>query len=77
MTQDEAWLKKYKEVVDFINANKRNPSRYDDTERGMYVNWLRHNKKLFNAGDLKLERVEKFKELLALTEAYRHKNQYE
>ena len=77
MTQDEAWLKKYNEVVDFINANKRNPSRYDDTERGLYVNWLRHNKKLFNAGEMKLERVEKFKELLALTEAYRRKNQYE
>ena len=77
MTQDESWLKKYKEVVDFINANKRNPSRYDDTERGLYVNWLRHNKKLFNAGEMKLERVEKFKELLALTEAYRRKNQYE
>ena len=77
MTQDEAWLKKYKEVVDFINANKRNPSRYDDTERGLYVNWLRHNKKLFNAGEMKLERVEKFKDLLALTEAYRRKNQYD
>ena len=77
MTQEEAWLKKYKEVVDFINANKRNPSRYDDTERGLYVNWLRHNKKLFNAGEMKLERVEKFKELLALTEVYRRKNQYE
>ena len=70
-------MKKYNEVVDFINANKRNPSRYDDTERGLYVNWLRHNKKLFNAGEMKLERVEKFKELLALTEAYRRKNQYE
>ena len=77
MTQDEAWLKKYKEVVDFINANKRNPSRYDDTERGLYVNWLRHNKKLFNAGEMKLERVEKFKELMALMEENKHKNQYQ
>ena len=76
MTQDEAWLKKYKEVVDFINANKRNPSRYDDTERGLYVNWLRHNKKLFNAGEMKLERVEKFKELLELCERYKRKNQW-
>ena len=77
MTQDEAWLKKYKEVVDFINANKRNPSRYDDTERGMYVNWLRHNKKLFNAGDLKPERLEKFRYLMALMEDNKHKNQYQ
>ena len=77
MTQDEAWLKKYKEVVDFINANKRNPSRYDDTERGLYVNWLKHNKKLMNNGEMKDERVEKFKELLELSETYRRKNQYE
>ena len=69
-------MKKYKEVVDFINANKRNPSRYDDTERGLYVNWLRHNKKLFNAGEMKLERVEKFKELLELCERYKRKNQW-
>ena len=60
MTQDEAWLKKYKEVVDFINANKRNPSRYDDTERGLYVNWLKHNKKLLHAGQLNPKRVELF-----------------
>ena len=38
---------------------------------------LKHNKKLYNSGDLKPERVEKFKELLALTEVYRRKNQYE
>ena len=76
MTQDEAWLHKYQEVVDFINTNHRNPSKYIDEERGAYCNWLRHNKKLFNSGELKPVRVEKFKELLALTEVYRRKNQY-
>ena len=30
-----------------------------------------------NAGDLKPERVEAFKELLALCEQYKRKNQYE
>lgn len=25
MTQDERWLTRYKEVVDFIEANHRNP----------------------------------------------------
>ena len=77
MTQEEKWFTKYSEVKNFIETNKRNPSKYDDTERGLYVNWLRHNKKLFNSGELKPERVEKFKELLALTEVYRRKNQYE
>jgi len=53
MTQDEIWSNKYKEVVAFIEKNKRNPSKYDPAERGLYVNWLRHNRKLYNAGELK------------------------
>ena len=69
-------MKKYKEVVDFINANKRNPSRYDDTERGLYLNWLKHNKKLLHAGQLNPKRVELFEKLLELSERYKHKNQY-
>ncbi len=77
MTQDERWLARYNEVVKFIEANKRNPSRYDDTERGLYYNWLHHNRKQMNAGTLKPERVEKFRKLLELTEQYRRKNQYE
>ena len=76
MTQDEIWKKKYDEVVAFIKKNKRNPSKYDAEERGLYVNWLRHNRKLYNAGELKPERIAMFKELLALTEVYRRKNQY-
>ena len=77
MTQDERWIVRYNEVVAFIETNKRNPSRYDDTERGLYCNWLKHNKKLYNNGELKPERVEKFRKLLELTEQYRRKNQYE
>ena len=33
MTQDEHWMAKYNEVKEFIEANKRNPSKHDDTER--------------------------------------------
>lgn len=76
MTQDEKWLNKYQEVVAFIENNKRNPSKHDDKERGRYLNWLKYNKKLYNAGGMKEDRVEKFKELLALTEVYRRKNQW-
>ena len=46
MTQDELWQKKYNEVVTFINTNKRNPSKHVDEERGRYLNWIKHNKKL-------------------------------
>ena len=76
MTQDEQWQMKYQEVVAFIEKNKRNPSRYDDSERGQYFNWIKHNKKLYKAGELKFERKEKFEELLRLCETYRRKNQY-
>ena len=77
MTQDEKWNTRYNEVKNFIEANKRNPSKYYAEERGDYYTWLKHNRKQLNAGTLKPERVEKFKELLALCEQYKHKNQYE
>ena len=77
MTQDEKWLRKYEEVMSFIKANHRNPSRHDDQERYRYCNWLKHNRKLYNNGELKEDRVERFNVLLALAERYRHVNQYE
>ena len=77
MTQDESWQTKYNEVRAFILRNGRNPSKYDAEERGRYGNWLRHNRKVYNAGEMKEERVEKFEELMELRERYRRKNQYE
>ena len=76
MTQDERWIIRYKEVTDFLEENHRNPSKYVAEDRDM-LNWLKANRKALNAGKMKAERVEKFKELLALTEQYRRKNQYE
>ena len=77
MTQDEAWLKKYNEVITFIETNKRNPSRHNPEERGLYLNWIKHNRKMMNAGEMKEERVEKFTQLLELIEKYKHVNQYQ
>ena len=77
MTQEERWIAKYKELKNFIEKEHRNPSKYDDTERGLYYNWLRHNVKLYNNGEMKVERVERFKELLEMCERYRRKNQWE
>ncbi|MCR5821254.1 MAG: helicase associated domain-containing protein [Bacteroidaceae bacterium] len=77
MKQEQRWMAKYNEVVYFIETNKRNPSKHDEEERGKYLNWIKANRKALNAGKMKPERVEKFKELVALTEQYRRKNQYE
>ena len=77
MTQDEKWKAKYNEVVTFIERNKRNPSKYDAEERGLYCNWIRHNRKLYNSGEMKGERMEMFKELMELGERFKHVNQYQ
>ena len=76
MTQDEKWIAKYKEVIDFIETNHRNPSKHRIEEHD-YLNWLKANRKVLNAEKMKPERMEKFKELLALMEQHRRKNQYE
>ena len=76
MTQDERWQKRYDELIDFIKTNHRNPSKHRIEEHDM-LNWCKANRKALNAGKMKMERVERFKELLALMEQYRRKNQYE
>ena len=69
-------MTRYNEVKEFIECEHRNPSKYVAEDRDM-LNWLKANRKVLNAGKMKPERVEKFKELLAMTEQYRRKNQYE
>ena len=76
MDQDTRWLTRYNEVKTFIETNKHNPSKHRIEEHDM-LNWLKANRKSMNANTLKPERVEKFKELLALVEEYKRKNQYQ
>lgn len=76
MTQDERWLTKYREVVSFIETNHRNPSRHRIEEHDM-LNWVKANRKKMNAGGLKEPRLGMFKELMALSEKYKRKNQYQ
>ncbi len=75
MTQEVRWMTKYNEVVGFIETNHRNPSRHRIEEHDM-LNWLKANRKLMNAGKLKEERIDIFKELLVLGEQYKRINQY-
>ena len=76
MTQDERWRIRYQEVKEFIELYHRNPSKHR-VEDHLMLNWVKANRKALNAGKLKEERVEAFKRLLALSEIYRRKNQYE
>ena len=69
-------MARYQEVKSFIEENHRNPSRHRIEEHDM-LNWLEANRKHLNAGSLKPERLELFKELLGLIEEYKRKNRYE
>ena len=75
MTQDEAWETNYDEVMLFITENGRNLSKYSLEERRLYT-WLKHQRKVMNAGEMKEERITPFKKQLELSERYRRKNQY-
>lgn len=75
MTQDDRWLAKYNEVMDFMETNHRNPSRHRIEEHDM-LNWLKANRKEMNAGELKKERVEMFKVLLEAGEKVKRINQF-
>lgn len=75
MTQDEKWMARYNEVKSFIEANKRNPSKYAPEEMLM-VHFLKRCRKLMNAEGLKEPRLGLFKELMELIDKYRRINQW-
>lgn len=75
MTQDGKWQKNYEAVKEFIDANHRNPSRHR-IEEHLLLNWVKQQRKLLNAGALKPERLERFKDLLALIEENKRVNQW-
>lgn len=76
MDQETRWLTRYNEVKSFIETNHRNPSKYIPEEMLM-VHFLKRGRKLMNAGELEEPRLGMFMELLALSDRYRRKNQYE
>ena len=49
---------------DLIESNHRNHFRYNSEERFKYCDWLKHNKTLLNAGEMKEDRVDLLEKLL-------------
>ena len=79
MTQDEKWLVKYNEVMEFMEREHRNPSKHrieHRIEEHNMLNWIKANRKVMNAGKLKEERTKKLNKLLELIEDYKRVNQY-
>lgn len=75
MTQEERWIVRYNDVKAFILTNERNPSKYVPEERLM-CHFLKRNRKLINAGELKEPRLSMFNELIVLSERFKHVNQW-
>ena len=68
-------MKNYREVMDFMEAHRRRPSKHYDEERNMHT-WWKHQKQLLNAGRMPADRLVLFNRLLAAGEQYQHVNQY-
>ena len=66
MDQETRWLTRYNELKAFIEEHNRNPSKYFDGEKLM-VHFLKRNRKLLNAGELKEPRLTMFKEVMELS----------
>lgn len=75
MTQDERWIKRYQEVMTFIESNHRNPSKHR-IEEHLMLNWVKHNRKLLKAGKMTPERVEMMGKLVDLWEERKRINQW-
>ncbi len=76
MTQDEKWIIRYKEVVSFIEANHRNPSKHR-IEEHLMLNWVKQQRKLLNAGKFKAERLAPFQKLMEVWKENKRVNQYD
>lgn len=73
MTQNEKWMKNYNEVMEYMESNKRNPSKSDLEVRHLCT-WVKHQRKVMNAGKMQGERLDLFNVLLDLAEEYRRAN---
>ena len=61
---------------EYMDTYHRNPSKHR-VEDHLLLNWMKHQRKLMNNGELKPERVAAFKRLLAKSESLKRVNQWE
>ena len=75
MTQDQRWQIWFDEVMNFMAKEQRKLSKYSPKEKFMF-HFIHHNKELYYAGTMKVERMETFEKLLALCEEYKRVKGY-
>ena len=75
MKQDELWENKYHLILNFIQEQKKLPSKHRIEEHQM-LNWIKYQKKRMSQGKLTPERMENFMQLMEICSHYLRKNQY-
>ena len=75
MKQDERWELQYRQLMTFMEANHRRPSKYRVDEH-LLLNWWRRCEKLYARGAMPSHRIAKFEVMLEVAEKYRRKNQF-
>ena len=75
MTHDERWAQMLKAYRNYILKKHRCPSKYKPEDRQLY-NWIKHNRKMRNKGEMPPERQEVFADLRKLADKYRRVNQH-
>lgn len=73
--QDQRWQIRFNEMMNFMEKEYRKPSKYYPKEELMF-NFILHNKNLYNAGMMKVERVKAFEKPLTLCVEYKRVNQH-
>lgn len=71
----ERWEQTYEQITNFVNDNKRRPSKHRPEELPMH-NWIKHNRKLQLKNELPEKRNAQFQQLQKLIQQYQRINQY-
>ena len=73
--QDDLWNQKWQAYKDFMVKNKRRPSKHRAEDLVLF-DWFKHSKKLLKRGQMKSDRIEKFKQLLSEADNLPRFNQF-
>ena len=71
--QDDLWNQKWQAYKDFMEKNKRCPSKHHAEELVLF-DWFKHNKKLLKRGKMREDRIAKFTQLFGEAEDLQRKN---
>jgi len=74
--REENWNRNYQEIMDFMEKEKKAPSKHRIEEHCM-LNWIKYQRKCLAKGSMDEKHVVKFQHLQDMMAKYRRVNQYQ